>query len=79
MQPVHLRAITRADGTVHLVVPTGVEAGRPVDLEVRVEAARTRTQTKEEWHAWVQRMAGSIDDPTFERPSQPPLDNVAPL
>lgn len=79
MHTVHLRAITRADGTVHLIVPTGVEAGRPVELEVRVEEARTRTQTREEWHAWVQKMAGSIDYPNFERPTQPPLDDIAPL
>ena len=79
MHTVHLRAITRADGTVHLIVPTGAEPGRPVELEVRVDVSKASTKTKEEWHAWVQKMAGSIDDPTFDRPEQPSLDDIAPL
>jgi hypothetical protein len=41
------------------------------EVEVTVEPVTAKKQmTQEEWAAWVKSMAGSITDPTFERPPQ---------
>ncbi len=74
MQTVHLSAITRADGSIVLAIPTEVGAGQAVQVEVRIDAPQRVFKSKREWQAWVKRMAGSITDPTFERPEQPNLD-----
>jgi len=40
-------------------------------VEVTVELVTAKKQmSQEEWAAWVKAMAGSITDPTFERPPQ---------
>ncbi|MEX0716913.1 MAG: hypothetical protein WD066_10010 [Planctomycetaceae bacterium] len=61
------------DGTLHLDVPIGIEnANQPV--RVVIEAAR-KPMTRAEWGAFVRSMAGSVTDPTFERPPQLPLES----
>jgi hypothetical protein len=65
------------DGTLHLDVPVGIEnANQPVC--VVVETARN-PMTQAEWREFVRSMAGSIADPTFERPPQLPLEAQEPL
>ena len=36
----------------------------------RVGLTAKKLMTQEEWAAWVESLAGSITDPTFERPPQ---------
>ena len=79
MHTVHLSAITMPDGTVSLTVPTGVAAGERVDVEVRIGKGRSAFRSKKQWQEWVRKMAGSITDSSFQRPEQPPLDDVEPL
>ncbi len=68
---------TGPDGTLHLDVPLGPEqAGR--EVQVVIEPVPKR-MAQAEWAAWVQSMAGSITDPTFERPPQLPLEEREPL
>jgi hypothetical protein len=67
-----LQSRTGPDGTLHLDVPLGPEqAGR--EVQVVIEPVPKRL-AQAEWATWVQAMAGSITDPTFERPLQPPLE-----
>ena len=68
MSNIVVDSVIGPDGTLHLDVPIGIEnANQPV--RVVIEAAR-KTMTREEWGAFVRSMAGSITDPTFERPAQ---------
>ena len=60
------------DGTLHLDLPIGIEnANQPV--RVVIQSVR-KPMTRAEWGAFVRSMAGSITDPTFERPPQLPLE-----
>jgi hypothetical protein len=69
---------TGPDGTLHLDVPLGLEqAGR--EVQVVIEPVPKKGMTQAEWAAWVQSMAGSINDPRFERPPQLPLEEREPL
>jgi hypothetical protein len=79
METVHLSAITRPDGTLLLTVPTAVPAGMPVDVEVRIEKKPKSFGSRAEWLAWARAIAGSITDPNFTRPEQPPLGQIEPL
>ena len=68
-----------SDGVLHLALPVGVG---DADKEVRVTVepiAPTAAMTQEEWEALVLSTAGSIPDPTFERPPQPKLEDREPL
>jgi hypothetical protein len=68
-----------SDGVLHLALPVGVEEA---DKEVRITVEPippTARMTQEEWAAWVESMAGSISDPTFERPPQPGLEERDPF
>jgi hypothetical protein len=77
MTRIVLQSRTGPDGTLHLDVPLGREqAGR--EVQVVIEPVPKR-MTQAEWAAWVQSMAGSITDPTFERPPQLPLEEREPL
>jgi hypothetical protein len=68
---------TGPDGPLHPDVTLGPEqAGR--EVQVVIEPVPKRV-TQAEWAAWVQSMAGSITDPTFERPPQLPLEEREPL
>jgi hypothetical protein len=61
------------DGTLHLDVPIGIEnANKPV--RVVIEAGR-KPMSQAEWDSFVRSMAGSITDPTFERPPQLPVES----
>ena len=72
-----LQSRTGPDGTLHLDVPLGPEqAGR--EVQVVIEPV-PQCMTETEWADWVQSMAGSITDPTFERPPQLPLEDREPL
>ena len=72
MSNIVIESVIGPDGTLHLEVPIGIEnANQPV--RVVIEAAR-KPMTPAEWGAFVQSMAGSITDPTFERPPQLPLE-----
>ena len=77
MRRIVVHAKAGPDGTLHLDVPLGPEqAGR--EVQVVIEPVPKR-MTQAEWAAWVQSMAGSITDPTFERPPQLPLEEREPL
>ncbi len=68
---------TGPDGMLHLDVPLGPgQAGR--EVQVVIEPVPKR-MAQAEWATWVQSMAGSITDPTFERPPQLPLEEREPL
>ena len=72
MSHIVIESVIGPDGTLHLDVPVGIEkANQPV--RVVIEAAR-KPMTRAEWAAFVRSMAGSITDPTFERPPQLPLE-----
>jgi hypothetical protein len=77
MTSIVVEARTGPDGRLHLDVPLGIDrANQPV--RVVIESPR-KAMTAEEWTAYVQSMAGSINDPTFERPPQLPLEERGPL
>jgi hypothetical protein len=72
MSNIVIDSVIGPDGTLRLDVPIGIEsANQPV--RVVIEAFR-KPMTPEEWRAFVRSMAGSITDPTFERPPQLPLE-----
>jgi hypothetical protein len=65
-----VRSRVGADGVLRLTVPVGKEeADREVQVVVEPVGPK-EPMTQEEWAAWVESMAGSITDPTFERPPQ---------
>jgi hypothetical protein len=73
MSNIVIESVIGPDGTLHLEVPIGIEnANQPV--RVVIEAAR-KPMSPAEWAAFVRSMAGSITDPTFERPPQWPLES----
>jgi hypothetical protein len=75
MSTIVVESVVGPDGTLHLDVPVGIEnANQPV--RVVIEAAR-KAMTRAEWEAFLRSMAGSITDPTFERPPQLPLETRA--
>lgn len=65
-------AKTDKDGKLHLDLDTG-EPNSEVKVTVRVRPRKSRA----EWIAFVERTAGSIDDPTFMR--QPQGDTPPPV
>jgi hypothetical protein len=77
MSNIVIQSVIDPEGTLHLDVPIGIEsANQPV--RVVIETIR-KPMTQAEWAAFVQSMAGSINDPTFERPPQLPLETREPL
>jgi hypothetical protein len=75
----HLVIETRTgpDGTLHLDVPLGLDRAN-LPVRVVIESPQP-TMSAEEWMVFVQSLAGSITDPTFERPPQLPLETREPL
>lgn len=66
-----------ANGVLHLVLPLGsVAAGQ--ELQVTIAPVKP-AMTQEEWRAWVQRTAGSITDPSFQRHDQGEYEIREPL
>ena len=77
MNNILIESVVGPDGTLRLDVPIGAEnANQPV--RVMIEAAR-KPMARAKWEAFVRSMDGSIMDPTFERPAQPPLEVREPL
>jgi len=64
------RSKIAADGTV--TVPVSVEdAGLEVDVTISpVRGKMAADMSKEEWQEFIRLTAGSITDPTFQRPLQ---------
>ena len=72
MSNIVIESVIGPDGTLHLDVRIGIEnANQPV--RVVIEATR-KPMRRAEWAAFVRSLAGSITDPTFERPPQLPLE-----
>jgi hypothetical protein len=66
------------DGILHLSVPLGLEeADKEVQVTVQPLATR-QPMTQEEWHAWVDSMAGTWQG-DFERPPQGEYEVREPL
>ena len=66
-----LRARVGADGVLSVSVPLGAaEANREVLVTVEEAPRSTVTMDRETWIKFIQATAGSIPDPTFERPPQ---------
>jgi hypothetical protein len=66
MSRIEVLSTVGSDGVLRLCLPlAAAEAGR--DVRVTVEPASRPTMTVGEWHAFIDRTAGSIEDPTFRR------------
>lgn len=67
------------DSKLHLEIPVN-EPGVEFEVEINVRSPRTLQSkfTAKEWIAIVQSLAGSITDPSFERPLQLPLEDREP-
>jgi hypothetical protein len=66
------------DGILHLSVPVGLEEAEK-DVQVTVEpCVPKKPMTREEWHAWVDSMAGTWQG-DFERPTQGEYEEREPL
>jgi len=73
MTTIVVTAKVGSDGTLHLALPLDA-----ADQDVRVIVEPMRPpMSSEEWQGWVKAMAGSITDPTFERPLQLPFEERA--
>ena len=72
MTRVELTSRAGPDGVVSLKVPLGAEAAnREVRVTVQPVGSDTPTSGEQEaWRRFVERTAGSITDPTFQRPEQ---------
>lgn len=67
----------RVDERGNVTIPVGPsEVG--VEVDVVITPARSQL-TDEEYRAIIKQTAGSIDDPTFERPPQWPVAEREPL
>lgn len=73
MSNVVIDSVIGPDGAPHLDVPIGMENVNQA-VRVVIEAAR-KPMTQAERGAFVRSMAGSITDPTFERPPQLPVES----
>ena len=77
MTPIVLTSKVGPDGVLHLALPL-TAADR--DVRVTVELVLPKKEmTPEEWRAFILSTAGSIPDPTFERPPQGELEEREPL
>lgn len=68
MTRVVIKSRVGADGVLHLELPFGTpEAGR--EVQVTVDPVESRSMTREEWSAFLDRTAGAWQG-EFERPPQ---------
>ena len=74
MNTIHLSALTGPDGTVTITVPTDAGAGQRVEVEVNISK-----YSSADYSAWATSVVGSIRDPHFVRPPQPPIEQIDPL
>ena len=61
------------DGKLRLEIPVN-RPGADYEVEVVVRPPSLRPLTVDEYAAAVSSLTGSITDPNFERPPQPPLE-----
>jgi len=73
-----VKSIVGSDGVLHLDLPIGPTEAN-VEVQVTVEPVAKQAMTTEAWRLWVQSMAGSVDDPLFERPAQGEYEIREPL
>ena len=67
-----------SDGVLRLNLPLSTaDAGQ--DVRVIVEPAPRPAMTQDEWHAFIDRTAGSITDPAFRRWDQGEYEERDPL
>jgi hypothetical protein len=67
-----------SDGVLHLTIPLPkAEAG--LEVRVTVEPVPRPPMTQAEWHAFIDRTAGSITDPAFRRWEQGEYEEREPL
>ena len=77
MTPIVLTSKVGPDGMLHLTLPL---AAADQDVRVTVEPVVPKKEmTPEEWRAFILSTAGSITDPTFERPPQGELEEREPM
>ena len=73
MTHVEIKSRVGADGVLTVTLPLGPEEANR-EVRVIVEPAghceSSIAPAPEEWRAFVNRMAGCISDPTFQRPDQ---------
>jgi hypothetical protein len=73
MTPTTMTFRSGADGVLSVVLPLGLAEANQ-EFRVTVEPIRKKPPMTEEqwaeWRAWVRKMAGSIDDPSFLRHEQ---------
>jgi hypothetical protein len=63
-----IHTTARVDKNGNVTVPIGTnDAGREVLVTIQPAAAK---MSRDEWLKFIDATAGSIDDPTFERPPQ---------
>ncbi len=75
------RATVGSDGMVHLDLPFGPDHVG-VEVEITIKSATEadwRILSQEEYRDRILRLAGSVDDPAFERPVQGVHDDREPL
>jgi hypothetical protein len=78
MNRIVVKSKVNSDGILNLSVPVGLEeADREVQVTVE-PCPPKRSMTQEEWHAWVDSMAGTWQG-DFERPSQGEYEEREPL
>jgi hypothetical protein len=69
MGRIEVTSTVGGDGVLRLNLPlSSTEAGR--NVRVTVEPVTPPTMSVEEWHAFIDRTAGSISDPEFRRREQ---------
>lgn len=76
-----IQKLAKVDDDGHLRLDVALDrndAGTQVEVIIR-PTNPIQTMTQEEWRAVLERTAGSISDPTFVRPEQPPLDDAPEL
>ncbi|MDZ4683883.1 MAG: hypothetical protein SH850_02265 [Planctomycetaceae bacterium] len=73
-----VKSTVGSDGVLHLDLPMGPDEAN-AEVQVTVEPVANQPMTPKEWRAWVQSLAGSVTDPTFERPPQGEYEAREPL
>jgi hypothetical protein len=67
-----------ADGVLKLALPVGAEnANREVRITINAveQPSTTATMSQQEWEEFIDRIGGSINDPTFIRHPQPAFED----
>jgi hypothetical protein len=74
MTTIHTHGKVGPDGKL-VIALDAADAGTEVAITISPVTNARRALTREEWEAFLDRTAGSIDDPTFERGSQGAFEN----